>query len=130
MSAVCGTVKPDAVDPRMDDPCILSRRKVWLTPKAAWKKILSVPYLDTAEPVADRCASLFGDFELNGPTCLPLNDSSAIPYLAADADVGYTQSHEIAAPQFAVDREIEQSEVAFTPLQLEPGSNCPYVSRL
>src|SRR5262249_51107331 len=38
--------------------------------------------------------------------------------------------YEIAAPEFAVDREVEQDEVAGSALDLEPDPDRPYVPRL
>src|SRR6516164_7314050 len=40
------------------------------------------------------------------------------------------QPHEIAAPEFAVDREVEQGEVAGAALHLEPDPDRPHVLRL
>jgi hypothetical protein len=48
----------------------------------------------------------------------------------ADADIVDLQPHEIAAPEFAVDREVEQGEVAGSALHLEPDSDRLYVLRL
>jgi hypothetical protein len=43
---------------------------------------------------------------------LLLNDGRAVTDPNADADIVDLQPHEIAAPEFAVDREVEQGEVA------------------
>ena len=40
------------------------------------------------------------------------------------------QPHEIAAPEFAVDREVEQGEVAGAALHLKPDPDRPYILRL
>jgi hypothetical protein len=42
-----------------------------------------------------------------------------------NANVVNVQPHEVATAQFAVDREIEQCEVAPAPLKLEPNADCP-----
>ena len=49
----------------------------------------------------------------------------AFPNPAADADIIDLQPDEIAAPELAVDREIEQDEVASAALQLKPDPNSP-----
>src|SRR5262249_32146936 len=38
--------------------------------------------------------------------------------------------HEVAAPEFAVDRQVEQREIASAPLQLEANANGPHILRL
>ena len=46
----------------------------------------------------------------------------------ADTDIIDLQPHEIAAPEFAVDREVEQGEVAGSALHLEKGGSAPLCS--
>ena len=58
---------------------------------------------------------------------LLLNDGRAVTDPTADADVVDLQPHKIAAPEFAVDREVEQSEVAGSALHLEPDPDRPHV---
>ena len=56
---------------------------------------------------------------------------AAVTDPTADADIVDLQPHEIAAPEFAVDREVEQGEVAGSALHLEPDPDRPHVlSRL
>ena len=56
--------------------------------------------------------------------------SRAVADPTADADIVDLQPHEIAAPEFAVDREVEQGEVAGSALHLEPDPDRPHVLRL
>jgi hypothetical protein len=72
---------------------------------------------------------LFGDLKLDWPAGLSLNDAGAVSYLAANANVVDAQPHEVATAQLAVDGEIEQCEVAPTPLKLEPNADCPDLLR-
>ena len=60
------------------------------------------------KPRLDRGSGLLGDLELHRPTRFLLNDGCAVTDTTADADILALQSHEIAAPEFAVDREVEQ----------------------
>jgi len=109
-------IEPSAGNPRMHDPRILSRREVRLSPKAAREQISPVPCVDVGEPVPDRCSGRFGDFEPDRSTGLPLDHSGTVSHLATDANVVDLQPYKVAAPQLAVDGEIEQGEVALTVL--------------
>jgi hypothetical protein len=44
---------------------------------------------------------------------------------AADAHVAHPKPHEIAAPQLAIDRQIEQGEIASAPLKSQPDADRP-----
>ena len=65
---------------------------------------------------------------LTGEVFAPVGRAVTDP--AADADIIDLQLHEIAAPEFAVDREVEQGEVAGSALHLEPDPDRPHVLRL
>jgi hypothetical protein len=67
---------------------------------------------------------------LHRPARLLLNDGRAVTDSTANADIVDLQPHEIAAPEFAVDREVEQGEVAGSALHLEPDPDRPHVLRL
>ena len=84
---------------------------------------LAAPQGGISEPIADRCSGLFGDFKLGQPSRSPLDHRGAVSYLAADAHAVDAQPHEVTAPQLAVDRKIEQSEVAA--VQVEAGRGLP-----
>jgi len=71
----------------MDDPCILPGREVRLRPEPAREKVPSIPGLDLGKPGSDRGSGLFGNFELNRPARLFLNDSCAVSNPAASADI-------------------------------------------
>ena len=60
---------------------------------------------------------------------LLLNDGRAVTDPATDVDIADLQPHEIAAPELAVDREVEQGEVAGSALHLEPDPDRPHVLR-
>jgi len=72
---------------------------------------------------------LFGNLELNRSAGFPLDHGGAILNAASDAHVAYPQPHEIATPQLAIDCEIEEREVASTPLKLEPNADGPDLFR-
>lgn len=74
----------------------------------AGKEVLVVPASNIGEPRLDRGSGLLGDFELHRSARLFLNDGRAVTDPTADADIVDLQPHEIAAPEFAVDRKVEQ----------------------
>src|SRR6266568_384278 len=127
MRTIGGAVKPGAFDPGMDDPCILPCREVRLRPEATWEEILSIPRVDLGKPGSDRGSGLFGDFELNRPARLFLNDGGAVWHPAASANIVDLQPHEVTASELAIDGEIEQSKVARPALQLKPDPDRPNV---
>jgi hypothetical protein len=71
----------------MDDPRILSGRDVRLRPEAAREEVSSIPRLDRWKPGSNRGSGLFGNFELNRPARLFLNDSRAVSNPAASTDI-------------------------------------------
>src|SRR5262247_1247298 len=114
----------------MDDPGILSGRQVRLRSDPAGKEVPGVPASNVGKPRLDRGSGLLGDLELHRPARLLLNDGRAVADPTTDADIVDLQPHEIAAPEFAVDREVEQGEVADSALHLEPDPDRPHVLRL
>jgi len=87
MRAVGGAVEPGALDPGIDDPRILPGRDVRPRPEAAREEVSSVPGLDLGKPGSDRGSGLFGNFELNRPARLFLNDGRAFSDPAASTDI-------------------------------------------
>src|SRR5215472_7821607 len=130
MRAIGRAIKPSARDPRMDDPGILPGRQVRLRSDPAGKEVSGVPVSNVGKPRLDRGSGLLGDLELQRTARLLLNDGCAVTDPTADADIVDLQPHEIAAPEFAVDREVEQGEVAGSALHLEPDPDRPHVLRL
>src|SRR6266702_8304516 len=83
MRTVSGAVKPGALDPGMDDPRILPGRDMRLPPEAAREEMSPISGLDLWKPGSDRGSGLFGNFELNRPARLFLNDGCAVSNPAA-----------------------------------------------
>src|SRR5215813_1664996 len=130
MCAVGRTVEPSTLDPGMDDASVLSGRQVRLRSDPAGKEVPGVPASNVGKPRLDRGSGLLGDLELHRPARLLLNDGRAVTDPTANADIVDLQPHEITAPEFAVDREVEQGEVAGSALHLEPDPDRPHVLRL
>jgi hypothetical protein len=77
------------------------------------------------QPIANCCPGLFGDLKLDRPPGFLLDYRGAVLHSVPDAYVAHPNPHEVAAPQLAVDGEIEQSEVASALFKLRPDPNAP-----
>src|SRR5207244_1399361 len=91
------------------------------------KDVLSIPRLDLWKPGSDRGLGLFGDFELDRPARLFLNNGGTVSDPAAGADIVDLQPHEVTASKLAIDGEIEQGKVARPAFQLKPDPDRPNV---
>jgi len=80
----------------MNDPRVLPSRQVRLRPEAAREQVSPLPAGNLGKPRLDRGSGLLGDFELDGPSRLLLNDGGAVPDPAAgsrcDADGWFLSS--------------------------------------
>src|SRR5690348_5511040 len=86
--------------------------------------------LKTRDPVSERGPRLFSYFELDRSAGLVLNHGRAIPHPAAEAHVIYPEGDQSAAAQLAVDRDVEQREIAAMVFELKPDPDCPDLLRL
>jgi hypothetical protein len=84
--------------------------------EATRKEVPSATSTKAGKPVLNRGSGLFGDFELNRSTCFLLDHRRPIAHPAADTHIIDLHPDEITSPEFAVDGEVEQCEVAFSPL--------------
>ena len=109
---------------------VLPRRQVRLSPQTAWEQISALVSVEGGEPLANSSTGLLRNLELHRPAGLLLNDGRAIANSPASKHVIDPQSDEIAAPELAVDGEIEHREIAFSTLQLKPYPDCPDILRL
>jgi hypothetical protein len=110
----------------MNDPGVSPRRQVRLRPESAPED----PAGNLGKPGLDRGSGLLGDFELDRPPRLLLNNGGAVSDTAAGANTVDLQPHEIAASELAVDGEVKHCEVAGSMLQLKPDPYGPHVLRL
>ena len=85
--AIGRAIEPSAFDPGVDNPCILSCRKVRLHLEAAREEVLSLPRRGLGKPVVDRGSGVLRDFKLHRPACLFLNDGSALSNPTAGANI-------------------------------------------
>jgi hypothetical protein len=110
MGAVGGGIKPDLLDPIIDDPCILASGQVWTFAMAAREKVAAVN-VASIYPALHRAPCRFGDLELHWPPGFALDDDGTIANSSAEADILDLDGDKIAGTQFAVDRQIEQGKI-------------------
>jgi hypothetical protein len=91
----------------MDDAGVLPRRQMRLSPKTTWEQISALASVEDDEPFADGSTGLLRNLELHRAASLLLNDGRAIANSPASKHVIDPQRDEIAAPELAVDSEIE-----------------------
>jgi hypothetical protein len=87
-----------------------------LSPQTAWEQISALASVDGGKPLADSDTGLFGDFELNRSACLLLDYRRSIANPPARAHVVDLEPNGVAAPQFAVNGQIEHRETTFASL--------------
>jgi hypothetical protein len=111
----------------MDDAGVLPRREVRLFPEAAREKISAAPGVQRGQPVASGGAGMLRDLELHWPAGLLPNYGRTIANPAADEYIVDSDPDEVAAPELAVDRQIEHRKIAPALLHLQPDSDRPNV---
>jgi hypothetical protein len=107
-----------------DEARILSCRQVTGIIGAASKQRLPRTSSRMPNVGVDRL-SVLGDFELHRPPGLLLPNRRTVERVAVGRHVVEAHGHHIATAQLAVDREIEEGEVAHSPLKLQLGPDRP-----
>jgi hypothetical protein len=79
--------------------------------------------------IVDGLPRLLRQFKPDGPTGLLLPHCCAIDCIPARCNVLDAKCDDIAAPQLAVDRQIEHCQVSRPPLNLQSGTDRPYMFR-
>jgi hypothetical protein len=103
--------------PPIDGRCgQIAASTVWLSPQTAWEQISALASVEAGEPLANSSAGLVGNLELHRPAGLLLNDGRAIANSSTSEHVIDPQTDEIAAPELAVDLQIEHREITFATL--------------
>jgi hypothetical protein len=87
--------------------------------QAARKQIVLALERRASNPHQDRLAGRFGDFELDRPLSFLLHDDGAGGDAITVGNIPNPQLHQIAAAQFAVDRQVEQGEFALALTEFE-----------
>jgi hypothetical protein len=79
----------------------------------------------TLKPSKDARAGRFKKLELNGPASLTLDDDGPGADQPATDEIADPDLHDVAAAQFAVDRQIEQRSVSDPSLPVKPEADGP-----
>jgi hypothetical protein len=114
----------------MDDARVLACRQMRLPLETAREQVLTSSATGLGQPISDSASGLLGDFELNRSARLLLDYRRSIADRPARAHVVDFEPNQVAAPELAVNGQIEHREVAFSTLQLEPHPDCPDILRL
>lgn len=125
MGAVGSGVETNQRCPVVQQTTVLTRGQViaWTAPARKEPVAPSTPA--QAEPGGERLAGRLGQLERDGPASLLLDHGGSKPDRVAEVDVRHTKTHEVAAPQLAVDRDIEHGQIASAALVLQPSPNGP-----
>jgi putative ABC transport system substrate-binding protein len=97
--------------------------------KASWEQALTWLLATCSQIVVERLPCDLGQLKSDRPTRFPLADRRPVDRVTVRRDVVHAESDEVASAQLAVDREIEQCQVARVPFKLQPGSDRPHVPR-
>ena len=81
-------------------------------------------------PGLDGFTRVFRDFELNGALRFALNDRHPLANGRADHQIAHADPNQIAAAQLAVDREVEEREIAGIARHLKADPDRPDLLRL
>jgi hypothetical protein len=114
----------------MDDARVLACRQVRPLLETAREQVLTSSATEVGQPISDSASGLLGDFELNWSARFLLDYCRSVANRPARAHVVDFEPNEVAAPELAVNGQIDHREIAFAALQLEPHPDRPDVLRL
>jgi hypothetical protein len=122
-------VKTDAGNPSLHQARVLPCRQRSIRAASARKQNLPRLATAAAQIRVERLPRLLGQFETHRPTRFPLAHVGAVDCVAVRRHIIDTQCDKIASAQFAIDRQIEEGQVAYTQLNMQLGPNGPDMSR-
>src|SRR5437868_5847199 len=94
---------------------------------STWKEPAVQIATPSIEPVSERATCLGRNFELHRATGLLLNDSRPLPQRGSRHDVREPQGNHVAAPELAVQGDVEERQVTDAALNLKAHADCPDV---
>jgi hypothetical protein len=104
---------------------VLARAQMRLAVDSARKDAQTSICGTRCQPVLQRGAGLFRDFELDRTASLVLDNCRSVSHKTANGDVIDSKADEIATAKLAVDGEIEHRQIAFAALDLKSDTNGP-----
>ncbi len=93
--------------------------------QTTWKKVYAALHLGAEHPVPDCLPCVFRYLELHWFLCFACNDRDAVADTVSNKKVDDFQSEQVAATQFAINREIKQGQVPEVSGEFKPRSDCP-----
>src|SRR5690242_20790081 len=127
MGAVDARIEADTRDPLRDEPSILACRQTTADCAPAREQKVAGLLACLLEIVVDRLTCLVCQLELDRAACLPLADRRAVDRIAVRRNILDLDGDNVAAAQFAVDRQIEHGEVSGAALDHQSGPDGPDV---
>jgi hypothetical protein len=118
-------VEPDAGDPLANETGVLACPETLAIVVASGEQELARLPVGHSEIFVDRLPRLLGEFEPDRTTGFLLADRRPIERVAVGGHIIDADRHDIATPQFAINGEVEQREVAGTALELQLCSDRP-----
>jgi hypothetical protein len=103
----------------------LARAEVLASPRSAREDVIIQRAATEFQPCQNAIAGLVGQFELHRLLGLPLDDGRAVAGRAVHDQLADHQSDQVAAPELAVDRQVEHGQVAKPLLPLEMKADGP-----
>jgi hypothetical protein len=129
MRAIGAAVHPGTLDPALYDAGVLAGCPMRLIVDSARKNVGASIDRSQVQPVLQRCARLLGDLELHRTASLVLDNCGPVSHVTTCADVIDPKADKVAAPELAVDVEVEQREIACAVLDLKSDTNGPDLFR-
>jgi hypothetical protein len=103
----------------MDDASVLPLREMRPQAETAREQVSTPVSVEGSRPLADCAPGLLGDLELDRLTGLLLDHRRSIANPAAGAHIIDPHPNEVAAPELAVDGQIEHRKIALAALKLQ-----------
>jgi hypothetical protein len=122
-------IEPGKIQPIVEQSRVLAGGHGLSRFASAREEPVAIPLGPNSKPPQHRLPGCFHQLEDNGSACLALHDGGSGPDAARQNHVSDAEVHKIAASQLAVDREIEQREIAYAVLVSELGPDCPDIFR-
>lgn len=112
MSSILRLAQSNGSDPLINEPSILASAHVMAVVDPAWEHEVGMIASSSLQPCGQRSPNVGGNFELNWPIGLLLNDRGAVSDLGSGDQVPDLKFHEIAAPKLAVDCQVKEGSVS------------------
>src|SRR5262245_21721875 len=119
MSGVLERIKADGTHPLGNQSGVMPRREVLVRYSPPLEQALSRRSVASLEIDDQRLARHFGQLEANRAAGLALPNTGAVKGVAVGGHIVHAKRHQIAPAQLAVDRQIEERQVADAPLQMQ-----------